>query len=126
MCHSDFVRLEGGGKKGEVVQRFNNDRDVSVFLLHTLSQGAGLNLVVARYVFLVEPLFHSSIESQAVGRIHRIGQTKETTVFQYYVGIFPRIFWSHSDVGILPIDRQHCRSKSSRIARSTSDVLILV
>lgn len=85
LLFSDFVRLEGGGKKGEVVQRFNNDDDVAVFLLHTLSQGAGLNLVAARYVFLVEPLLHSSIESQAVGRVHRIGQTKETTVFQYYI-----------------------------------------
>lgn len=34
---------------------------------------------------LVEPLVHSAVELQAVGRVHRIGQTKETCVFQYYV-----------------------------------------
>lgn len=38
----DYVRLEGAGtKKDGVVGRFNDDPDVAVFLLHTLSQGAG-------------------------------------------------------------------------------------
>ncbi|KAI5481086.1 SNF4 family helicase/atpase [Pseudohyphozyma bogoriensis] len=81
----EYVRLEGTGKKEHVVTRFATDPNVAVFLLHTRSQSAGLNLTCARYVFLVEPLLHSSLELQAVGRIHRIGQAKETAVFQYSV-----------------------------------------
>lgn len=60
-----YIRLEGQtgkGKKESVVKRFQEDPDIAVFLLHTQSQAAGLNLTVARYVFLVEPTFHPSFE----------------------------------------------------------------
>lgn len=80
-----FVRLESSGKKEKIVSEFINNPEIAAFFLHTKSQSAGLNLVCAQYVFLVEPLLHPSLELQAAGRIHRMGQTKETTVFQYYV-----------------------------------------
>ncbi|KAK4049943.1 hypothetical protein OIV83_003767 [Microbotryomycetes sp. JL201] len=83
-----FVRLEGSGnrlRKEEAVRQFVEDPDVAVFLLHTKSQSAGLNLTVARYVCLVEPLLHPSLEIQAVARVHRIGQKNDTTVYQYFV-----------------------------------------
>ncbi|GAA5866067.1 hypothetical protein JCM3774_000014 [Rhodotorula dairenensis] len=83
-----YIRLEGAtgkGKKESVVKRFQDDPDIAVFLLHTKSQAAGLNLTVARYVFLVEPLLHPSLELQAVARVHRITQTKDTFVYKYAV-----------------------------------------
>ncbi|BGP19791.1 hypothetical protein JCM10213_003100 [Rhodosporidiobolus nylandii] len=83
-----YVRLEGAtgkGKKEGVVARFQEDPDVAAFFLHTRSQSAGLNLTVARYVFLVEPLLQPSLELQAVARVHRIGQRFQTIVHQYVV-----------------------------------------
>ncbi|GAA5899656.1 hypothetical protein JCM6882_001177 [Rhodosporidiobolus microsporus] len=83
-----FVRLEGAtgkGKKEGIVKRFQEDPDVAAFFLHTRSQSAGLNLTVARYVFLVEPLMAPQLELQAVARVHRIGQHNTTIVHQYVV-----------------------------------------
>jgi superfamily II DNA or RNA helicase len=63
------------------VERFQNDPDVSVFLLSLKAGGVGLNLQSAEYVFLLDPWWNPASEAQAIDRAHRIGQTK--TVFAY-------------------------------------------
>lgn len=42
-------------------------------------------MTAASYVFLVEPLLEPALETQAIARVHRIGQKKKTTVFQYII-----------------------------------------
>lgn len=85
-----FVRLEGGAgsvtkRKEAAVLEFKENPDVNVFILHAQSQAAGLNLIAAQYVILVEPLLQSALEVQAIARVHRIGQTQTTSVYQYVV-----------------------------------------
>ncbi|KAJ9651083.1 hypothetical protein H2198_009637 [Neophaeococcomyces mojaviensis] len=55
------------------------------FLLHAKAHAAGLNLVCASHVILCEPLINTAIELQAVARVHRIGQLRETTVWMYLI-----------------------------------------
>lgn len=55
------------------------------FLLHAKAHSSGLNLVNATHVFLCEPLINTAIELQAIARVHRIGQHRETTVWMYLV-----------------------------------------
>ncbi|GAO50610.1 hypothetical protein G7K_4734-t1 [Saitoella complicata NRRL Y-17804] len=88
--HNDIknVRLDRKPAKvtaGELVQRFNEEPDLEVFMLHARSQSAGLTLNVASNVFLCEPFVNSAIELQAISRVHRIGQTKDTWVWLYTV-----------------------------------------
>ena len=43
--------------------------------------GLGLNLTAAEYVFILDPWWNPAVESQAIDRAHRIGQTRH--VFAY-------------------------------------------
>ena len=63
------------------VERFNNDPDCRVFLISLKAGGLGLNLTSAEYVFLLDPWWNPAVESQAIDRAHRIGQTRH--VFAY-------------------------------------------
>lgn len=50
----------------------------------TLGTGAvGLNLFTASRIHVVEPQWNPAVESQAIGRAVRLGQTREVTVIRY-------------------------------------------
>ena len=52
------------------------DEDVRVFLLSHRAGAAGLTLVRANHVYLLDPAMDPAIEQQAVARVHRIGQQR--------------------------------------------------
>jgi hypothetical protein len=53
--------------------------------LHMLQGAAGLTLVQARHVFLMDALTNPSVETQAINRVHRIGQDRETFVYKFFI-----------------------------------------
>ncbi|KAF2156784.1 hypothetical protein K461DRAFT_272867 [Myriangium duriaei CBS 260.36] len=67
------------------ITRFREDASIEAFLLDAKSDSSGLNLVNATNVMLCEPLVNPAIELQAIARVHRIGQTRPTSVFMYLV-----------------------------------------
>ncbi|MFT4554370.1 MAG: superfamily II DNA or RNA helicase [Chlamydiales bacterium] len=70
-----YVRLDGQTRNRErVVQQFQEDKEVSIFLLSLKAGGVGLNLTSADYVFLFEPWWNDAAENQAIDRAHRIGR----------------------------------------------------
>ena len=63
------------------VERFQSDPKCPVFLISLKAGGTGLNLTAADYVFILDPWWNPAVEAQAIGRAHRMGQTKK--VFAY-------------------------------------------
>lgn len=59
--------------------------DVQVLLLHAGVAAAGLTLTVARRCYFLEPFAIAADEEQALGRVHRIGQTGAVSATVLYV-----------------------------------------
>lgn len=65
----------------ERVERFQNDPNCGVFLISLKAGGLGLNLTAADYVYILDPWWNPAVETQAIDRAHRVGQTRQ--VFAY-------------------------------------------
>ncbi|TCD11216.1 DEAD/DEAH box helicase [Pedobacter frigidisoli] len=63
-------------KREEVVTSFQQNDDISVFLISLKAGGTGLNLTEADYVYIVDPWWNPAVENQAIDRAYRIGQHK--------------------------------------------------
>lgn len=76
------VYLDGKTRDRETrVEQFQNDPNMKLFLISLKAGGLGLNLHAAEYVYLLDPWWNPAVESQAIDRAHRIGQTRR--VFAY-------------------------------------------
>ncbi len=64
------------------VERFQANRDRTVFLISLTAGGLGLNLTAAEYVFLLDPWWNPAVEAQAIDRAHRIGQTRTVCAYR--------------------------------------------
>jgi len=80
----DYCYLDGATKnREEQVERFQNDKNVRLFLISLRAGGLGLNLTEADYVFLLDPWWNPAVEAQAIDRAHRIGQTKKVFTYKF-------------------------------------------
>ena len=70
-------------KRKNVIDEFQNNPDVSIFLISLKAGGVGINLTEADYVFLVDPWWNPAVESQAIDRTHRIGQSKPVLAYRF-------------------------------------------
>lgn len=78
----EHLTMTGATRDREaLVQRFQNDDSVCVFLMTLKTGGVGLNLTAADYVFIYDPWWNRAAETQAIDRTHRIGQ--KNRVFTY-------------------------------------------
>lgn len=67
------------------VERFKADPSIDCILLAANTDSSGITLVNATHVFICEPLIQTAVELQAIARVHRIGQTRPTTVWMYLI-----------------------------------------
>ena len=75
-----FCRLDGSTRDRQgVVERFQSDENIPVFLISLKAGGVGLNLTAADTVIHFDPWWNPAVEAQATDRAHRIGQTRVVT-----------------------------------------------
>jgi len=80
-----YLYLDGSTKKKdrqELVNKFQKEQNIKVFLISLKAGGTGLNLTTANYVIHLDPWWNPAVEDQATDRTHRIGQDKQVTVYK--------------------------------------------
>jgi SNF2 family DNA or RNA helicase len=78
-----FAYLDGQTKdRQSVVDNFQSDHDIPVFLMSLKAGGVGLNLSAADTVIHFDPWWNYAAEAQATDRAHRIGQTRVVTAYK--------------------------------------------
>jgi len=79
----EFCYLDGSTtNRGEVVERFQSNAQIPVFLISLKAGGVGLNLTGADTVIHFDPWWNPAVEDQATDRAHRIGQSKVVTSYK--------------------------------------------
>lgn len=66
-----------------LVEKFNKNSNMKVFLISLKAGGLGLNLTSADYVILLDPWWNPAVEQQAIDRSHRIGQKRKVISYRF-------------------------------------------
>ena len=90
-----FLRFDGAMSqkaRAAVLSEFALDnhhhhhrRGPTVLLLSLRAGGVGLNLTMAKNVFMMDPWWSFAVEAQAIDRVHRMGQEDEVRVVRFVV-----------------------------------------
>src|SRR6185436_5822201 len=79
----EYCYLDGSiTNRAAVVDRFQSQAAIPVFLISLKAGGVGLNLTGADTVIHFDPWWNPAVEDQATDRAHRIGQTKVVTSYK--------------------------------------------
>ncbi|CAK7902754.1 chromatin-remodeling ATPase Ino80p [[Candida] anglica] len=83
-----YIRLDGSSKlddRRDLVHDWQSKPEIFVFLLSTRAGGLGINLTAADTVVFYDSDWNPTIDSQAMDRAHRLGQTRQVTVYRLLV-----------------------------------------
>ena len=81
----EYLRMEGSTpveERQSLIDRFNRETSIPVFLLSTKACGLGINLTSSDTCLFYDIDFNPMNDAQAEDRCHRIGQKKEVTVIR--------------------------------------------
>lgn len=78
-----FCYLDGSSKNRlEIVNQFNEDKEIPIFLVSLKAGGTGLNLVGADTVIHYDMWWNPAVEAQATDRVHRMGQKNSVSAYK--------------------------------------------
>ncbi|CAJ1370345.1 unnamed protein product [Effrenium voratum] len=80
-----YLRLDGMVKvemRQDLVDRFNEEDRIFLFICSTRAGGVGINLTSANVVIFYDSDWNPAMDRQATDRAHRIGQTREVYIYR--------------------------------------------
>lgn len=80
-----YLRLDGSSKiiqRKELVDQWQNNTDLFIFILSTRAGGVGINLTAADTVIFYDSDWNPTVDQQAMDRAHRLGQKKDVMVYR--------------------------------------------
>ncbi len=80
--HSSIRGDQTATKRQKNIDAFVNDPDVSIAVCSLMTAGVGLNLQVASNLVLAELSWTDAEQTQAIDRVHRIGQAEPVTAWR--------------------------------------------
>lgn len=83
-----YLRLDGSSKisqRKELVDEWQKNNDVFIFILSTRAGGVGINLTAADTVVFYDSDWNPTVDQQAMDRVHRLGQTKDVVVYRLII-----------------------------------------
>ncbi|KAF0686501.1 Aste57867_21688 [Aphanomyces stellatus] len=99
----------------KILTQFKLYPDACVLAMAFKHGANGLNVIEATHVVLIEPLLNGGVEAQAVNRVHRLGQDRETTVHKFIVR-------NSVEEGILVL--QAARQKQAHVVKKNDKELV--
>lgn len=84
-----YLKMDGTTSiksRQSIVDKFNGDNSIDIFLLTTRVGGLGINLVSATRIIIFDPDWNPSTDLQARERAWRIGQTREVIIYRLLIG----------------------------------------
>jgi SNF2 family DNA or RNA helicase len=87
-------------QRDKAIREFNKDDSIKVIMLSSKQSASGTNLTKANVVIFVDPIYgnykyRKGQEKQAIGRAHRLGQTKDIKVLRFIIknSVEEEIYW---------------------------------
>jgi SNF2 family DNA or RNA helicase len=71
--------------RNDAINRFTDKPNIKIMLISLKAGNAGLNLVAASRVIILDPFWNPFVEMQAVDRAHRIGQQRPVEVHRILI-----------------------------------------
>lgn len=88
MLNLRYLRMDGStpiSHRQQLVDKYNRDESIDVFLLTTKVGGLGVNLTGANRVIIYDPDWNPSTDIQARERAWRLGQKKEVMIYRLMI-----------------------------------------
>lgn len=82
------VKLSGAmslKQREKVINSFSHDPSIKIFLMSLKAGGVALNLTAASHCFIMDVWWNDAMQSQAMDRIHRLGQFKPMKCVKFII-----------------------------------------